>query len=270
MSAPTDLAIPSVRQFAERFRQQMTPLSDRFAYHATGLNLTEDDIKDYLREPIAALPPSVMEVLPRVLVFLVPHIARVDGKDGHGKDGNGNKPAERRGGTPAANGSAEKVTETSVSHVMQWVAKDEAALLFAVNDQEVADYHYRLYHLLSMIVAERMPQELLARFQGLLREELTAEVHGEVDDESWHLKQALLRRQTTVRRDTKAFLAYAQQSLVDTLTLYLHGICCDIDVEPGPRQIASRHLRKRLNLLHQMFPPPKGYAVFPEELQTGQ
>jgi hypothetical protein len=47
--------------------------------------------------------------------------------------------------------------------------------------------------------------------------------------------------------------------------LYLHGICCDIDVETGPRQIASRYLRLRLQLLESLFPPPAGYRVFPEE-----
>jgi hypothetical protein len=89
-------------------------------------------------------------------------------------------------------------------------------------------------------------------------------VHGEVDEESWHMKQALLRRQSNVRKETKAFRDYARQSFIDTLTLYLHGICCDIDVETGPRQLQSRYLRKRLSLLYELFPPPEGYAVFPE------
>jgi hypothetical protein len=55
---------------------------------------------------------------------------------------------------------------------------------------------------------------------------------------------------------------------VDTLTLYLHGICCDIDVDTGPRQLPSRFMRRRLMLLEELFPPPKGYAVFPEQLES--
>ena len=82
------------------------------------------------------------------------------------------------------------------------------------------------------------------------------------------LKQGLLRRQSNVRRETKLFREYAAQSFMDTLTLYLHGICCDIDVETGPRQMPSRYLRKRLQLLHSLFPPPEGYAVFPEDLKV--
>jgi hypothetical protein len=65
---------------------------------------------------------------------------------------------------------------------------------------------------------------------------------------------------------TRNFGKYVRQSFVDTLTLYLHGICCDIDVDTGPRQLPSRFLRKRLLLLEELYPPPKGYAVFPEQL----
>jgi hypothetical protein len=87
-----------------------------------------------------------------------------------------------------------------------------------------------------------------------------------VDQEGWRLKESLMRRQTNLRRETKLFREYARQAFVDTLTLYLHGICCDIDVEPGPRQLPSRHLRKRLTLLQSLYPPPTGSAVFPEEI----
>ena len=91
-----------------------------------------------------------------------------------------------------------------------------------------------------------------------MREELNAEVHGEVDERSWHLKQALVRRQTNVRKETKLFRDYVRQAFEDTLTLYLHGTCCDIDVETGPRQMPSRYLRKRLELLFALYPPPEG------------
>ena len=97
---------------------------------------------------------------------------------------------------------------------------------------------------------------------------MSAEVHGEVDEKSWHLKQALMRRQTNVRKETKLFREYARQAFEDTLTLYLHGACCDIDVETGPRQMPSRYLRRRLELLIALFPPPEGYAVLPEQLKT--
>jgi hypothetical protein len=117
---------------------------------------------------------------------------------------------------------------------------------------------------LAALAGNLWTEETQIQYCTVLREELNAGVHGEVDEESWHMKQGLLRRQTNVRKETKLFRDYARQSFIDTLTLYLHGICCDIDVETGPRQLPSRHLRKRLNVLFGLFPPPNGYAVFPE------
>ena len=139
---------------------------------------------------------------------------------------------------------------------------------FGIKDLEVADYHYQFYNFLAMLMAERWSQEVQDRFFRTIREELSAEVHGEVDEKSWHLKQALLRRQSNARKETKLFRDYARQAFEDTLTLYLHGTCCDIDVETGPRQMPSRYLRRRLELLLALFPPPEGYAVLPEQLKA--
>ena len=116
------------------------------------------------------------------------------------------------------------------------------------------------------MIESQTPDEQRLEYQGMLREEMNAGVHGEVDEDSWHHKQALRRRGTNFRRDSKGFREYVQHSFVDTMTLYLHGICCDIDVDTGPRQLPSRHLRKRLLWMESLFPPPNGYAVFPEEL----
>jgi len=132
----------------------------------------------------------------------------------------------------------------------------------------VADYHYQFYNALSGVVADAWPSDVQERFFRTIREELSGEVHGEVDEKSWHLKQALLRRQTNVRKETKLFREYARQAFQDTLTLYLHGTCCDIDVETGPRPMASRYLRRRLELLMSLYPPPDGYAVLPEQLKA--
>ena len=147
-------------------------------------------------------------------------------------------------------------------------ANGGAVLVFAIKDQDVADYHYFFYRAIAGIIADHFRPEKLAGYFDLLREELRDRVHGEIEEESWKLKQTLLQRQTDVRRDTKLFRSYAHQSLIDTLTLYLHGICCDIDVETGPRQMPSRYLRRRIELLISMFPPPQGYAVLPEQLKT--
>jgi len=115
-------------------------------------------------------------------------------------------------------------------------------------------------------MADHWSDDVETRYIRVLRDELSADVHGEVDEPSWRLKQAMRRSQNV--RNGKAFREYARQSFADTLTLYLHGICCDIDVDTGPRQLPSRYLRKRLLLLEELFAPPPGYAVFPEQLEA--
>ena len=55
MPAQLDLTRLSVRQFAERFRSEMIPLSSTFSYFCASVPMTEDDLKEYLQEPVAAL-----------------------------------------------------------------------------------------------------------------------------------------------------------------------------------------------------------------------
>ena len=117
---------------------------------------------------------------------------------------------------------------------------------------------------MATVLGEQWSEDTETRYSRVLREELNVDAHGEVDEPSWRLKQGLRRSKNAAA--AKAFRAYARQSFIDTVTLYLHGICCDIDVDTGPRQLPSRYLRKRLMALEEMFPPPAGYAVFPEQL----
>jgi hypothetical protein len=266
MTAPLDLAKLSVRQFAERFRGDMIPLSNTFAYFCASVPLSEDDVKEFLEEPVAALPPGL--ALPKISILLVPYLERANGSKERaaGKERANGK--ERGREKTAAGGdfvTMEKPPEGRSSNSAQLNLGDETVLAFALKDQEVADYHYRFYHLLATVLGEQWSEETQTRYSRILREELSADAHGEVDEPSWRLKQGL--RRSTKGTATRAFHPYAKQSFIDTMTLYLHGICCDIDVDTGPRQLPSRYLRKRLLALEEMFPPPAGYAVFPEQLE---
>jgi hypothetical protein len=252
MSVQLDLSKLSVGQFAERFRAEMIPLSNTFSYFCASLPLSEEDVKEYLEEPIAALPPSIAARLPKISILLVPYLERVNPKEKIGKVSDFisiDRPPDNR--------------QSWATHLR---IGDEQVLVFALKDQEVAEYHYRFYRLLATFMADAFRDGEETGFETLLRDELSAGVHGEVDEESWKTKQALQRRPGKIPADSKAFRTYARAAFIDTLTLYLHGVCCDIDVETGPRQLPSRFLRKRLNLLHTMFPPPQGFVVFPEDL----
>jgi hypothetical protein len=247
-SAETDRAKLTVEEIAQRFHGQMIPLGGKFSYF-TAMPVPEEDLKQYLEDPIAALPPAICQALPAVEIILVPFIEKNNGKG-------------------ADSVAFEKPHDHRHVAASRTVGDAAATLVFAIKDEDVSDYHYCFYSAIAALIAGNLAAGAREQFFRVLREELATEVHGEVDERSWHLKQALLRRQTNVKRETKLFRDYALQSFEDTLTLYMHGLCCDIDVETGPRQMPSRYLRKRLEALITLYPPPDGYAVFPEHLKS--
>jgi hypothetical protein len=247
MSLETDRPRLTVADLGTRFRGELIPLSNTFSYFCTP-PMAEEDLRQYLHDPIAALSPAICTALGKVGLVLVPYLEKGNGRTGDSV-------------------SFEKPAEGRQIAVSRFEAPDVAILVLSTKEEEIASYHYNFYNALAALVADTWAPEAQESFIRLLREELSSEVHGEVDERSWHLKQALVRRQTNVRKETKLFRDYARQSFEDTLTLYLHGTCCDIDVETGPRQMPSRYLRKRLELLYSLYPPPEGYAVFPEQLK---
>src|SRR5271157_6092401 len=248
MSTDEERSKLSVEELATRCRAELIPLTSKFSYFST-LPIAEDDLRQYLNDPITAIPTAIGALIPNVGIILAPYIERGNGKEG----------------------DSIAFERPSESRQVRCSRRDEdqlTVLALGIKDIEVADYHYQFYNALATLVADHWTDEVQERFYRAIREELNAEVHGEVDEKSWHLKQALVRRQTNVRKETKLFREYARRAFEDTLTLYLHGTCCDIDVETGPRQMPSRYLRRRLELLIALFPPPEGYAVLPEQLKS--
>ncbi len=258
-------------QFAERFRAEFIPLSNTFGYFCASVPMSEEVVKEYLEEPVAALPPSIAAMLPRISILLVPYLERA-----REKKADQAAAVKLRAGKRADIVLKEKlgdfvVGERPAEGKQSWTSEvsfeDEKVLVFALKEQDVAEYHYRLYRRLAALVVDKVDALTGDLFKTLIRQELEGHVHGEVDDDSWRTKQNLLRKNTHVTRESKALTDYVRQSFIDTLTLYLHGICCDIDVETGPRQLPSRYLRKRLSFLKSVFPPPNGYSVFPEDVE---
>jgi hypothetical protein len=247
MSHDAERSKTTVEELAARFRGELIPLTSKFSYFST-LPIAEEDLRHYLGDPIAAISPAVISVLPQMGILLAPFLEKGAGKEGDLV-------------------VFERPSDGRQIFSSRFDFDDIALIALGAKEIEVADYHYHFYAAIAGLVAERWPTETQERFYRAIREELSAEVHGEVDERSWRLKQALLRRQTNVRKETKLFRDYARQAFEDTLTLYLHGACCDIDVETGPRQMSSRYLRRRLELMISLFPPPEGYAVLPEHLK---
>src|SRR5262245_55380128 len=163
MPAQSDTANLSVGQFAERHRREMIPLRKPFSYYFAALPLTEEDIREYLDEPIAALPPSIVSRLPKISILLVPYLEK-------------SQRGQNRSGEVVR---LDRPSESKVSWTSCVLSKEEAVLAFAVKEQEVADYHYRFYHSLGRLVADHWSTEAEHQYSALLREELSAKVNGE-------------------------------------------------------------------------------------------
>jgi hypothetical protein len=245
-----------VRAFAERFRNEMRPLSDKISFYSAGLKLNEEDEKEFIYDPVESLPPMVRALLPDISIVLVPQLEAA---------------------TPSPGGEAgevQVVLETPAQPPKEAVWENETqlgdgiVLTFAVHGCDSGEYHYRLFRAISAKVAERAQPQFWEGYRELLRGELRRKVHGEVDEDSWRSKDTLLAATLSPWRQSKQFDHYARVSLVDSLTLYLHGLCCDIDIDPGPRQIQSRELRKRLIWLYQNVGAPENYAILPDQKKS--
>jgi hypothetical protein len=277
MPSPADLAGLNktklhLGDFAARFAPEATPFSSAFSYYAAAVPLPVEDLRDFIDEPISAIPPRIAANLGKIVVILVPFLESPIPRPPSPRNGKraAAKPAPSFNPSDTLVAMDPPAPENRLPVAILHPAKtgEPQVLAFAVQDIDSSQYHHNFFQAISTLVFLAQPDPIAAGYRALLREELKLHAHGEVDDASWKAKLALLEKETGLRRESKLFLEYARHSFLDTLTLYLHGICCDIDVEPGPRQIASRYLRKRLQYFQSHYAPPEGYAVFPEELKN--
>src|SRR6185312_3443630 len=119
----------SVEDLAARFRGELIPITSRFSYFSA-LPIPEEDLKQYLHDPIAAVSPAICQIIPLVGFVLVPYLERANGK--HGEMVNFERPAEARS-LAAARASGE----------------NPALVLLAIKDTDIADYHYTFYNVLA-------------------------------------------------------------------------------------------------------------------------
>ncbi len=127
----------TVEELVSRFRSEMIPLGGKFSYF-TLLPIAEEDLRQYLNDPIAAISPAILAALPRIAIILAPYVEKGNGK---GVDcATFERPIESRHIPSARRENQGLVT-----------------LVLGTKDIEVADYHYQFYNALAGVVAERWP-----------------------------------------------------------------------------------------------------------------
>ena len=129
-----------VDAFAEQFRNEVVPVNNSYSYFAA-TPLDDTQLQQFAREPIAALPPSLTELLPPVRLLLVPYLERSSNKDGD--QVSFEKPAENR------KMAAASVERGGAMH-----------FFLAVKDVEAADYHYTFFNGLASMLSYRLKEEI--------------------------------------------------------------------------------------------------------------
>src|SRR3954447_17601272 len=71
----------TVEELATRFRGEMIPVTSKFSYFST-LPVAEEDLRQYLNDPIAAVSPAIAAGLPKVGILLAPYLEKGNGKEG--------------------------------------------------------------------------------------------------------------------------------------------------------------------------------------------
>ena len=102
MPIETDRGKVTVEELASRIRSEMVPLGTVFSYFLV-TPIVDEDLKQYLEDPIAALPLAICAALPKIGILLVPYLEKANGKGGDVISFE--KPAEPRRACAAVQGS---------------------------------------------------------------------------------------------------------------------------------------------------------------------
>ena len=240
------------KEFVSSCREVLIPVNEQVSYFSVE-PLDEKERQRLVIDPISALPPKVLSLVPNLRLVLVPFLASESG-------------SETGDGTVRISFAQPPENKRWFSDYQQ--TDTEHYIFVAVRSDDFFDSHVFFYQALASRVIEQVDGQLSEMFNLLLDTELKKNAHGEVNEFAWLCKKDLLALAADAQERQHCLETYRDAALADTLALYLHGLCCDIDLDNGPKQLASRYIRLRLHLLKDFLPPPQGVALFPDELAT--
>lgn len=247
---PPQAASLTTAEFVTQCHDTMIPLAGSLAYFSI-IPIDEKETERLILDPTSAFPPRLSEIIPNLRLVLVPYLE--SDTSGGGENSRHTivfrPPPDEKRCLAAFDGS-----------------NGNNYLFLAIRDEELFDAHVLLYRNLADKIISVAGDEFSMPFYALVNSELSRRARGEVFEDAWQLKKELLCYQGDAQGRAEVLARYQRQALADTLTLYLHGLCCDIDIDGGPKQLPSKLIRARLMLLRSQLPPPEGIALFPEEL----
>jgi hypothetical protein len=231
-------------------RGQFVPLSHLahgWEMHSA-VPLTPAEERTMVREPAQAIPESAAKRLGSVRVLIVPYVAC------------------------SSSGDLVAFTKPSgESHSSVWIESPESIhLILSCRELDPHDTGFEFLAAVAELLKARLSRDELVRYGQTLEEELRGGVGGEIDEDALSAKQPLLRSRLALRRSKALFEMYRGTSFVSTMAEYMHGLWHDVQIRVGPEHLPYAALRRRMELLAEIFPPNKGYQVFGDEITVSE
>lgn len=240
-------ADPDCIVVSEFLRREFAPLSNLAhgwqLYSALPLSPAED--RNMVREPVAAVPQNIAERIGKLRILAVPYIACYESGD-----------------------AVCFAKPSGPTHVAVWhTTGDLTSLVLACREVDAHDTGFELLASIGELLRPRLNQTEMISFTDMLKTELAEGIEGEIDEEAYSAKQALLKTRGFSPLHTAApeFAAYRDASIISTLAEYLHGLWHDVQVRTGPEHLPVMDVYKRMKMVSFMFPPNPGYDLFSRE-----
>ena len=240
-TAPKDL-IP-IADYVQGTFVPLSRLAHEWELHSA-LSLSPAEERTMVREPVQAIPAAIAQRLGKVRVLAVPYIACLESGDVVSR----HKPKGE-------------------SHTAAWVESPELiSLVLACRELDAHDTGFEMLGSVAELLRTRLTSSEVEAYTQMLEEELRHGVRGEIDEEALTAKQNYLGNRNS-RRFRAQFDPYFEVSFVSTAAEYMHGLWHDVQIRVGPEHLPVAQLRRRMDLMAQLFPPNEGYRVFDEAVE---
>jgi hypothetical protein len=234
---------------AEYVLRNFVPISSllhEWEFHAA-LTLSPAEERTMVREPVEAVPEAIAQRLGKMRVLAVAYIACMETGD-----------------------VVSRVKPKGEAHTAAWVETPERInLVLACRELDAHDTGFELLGSLAELLRPRLTHAEVTVYSQILDEEIRHGVRGEIDEDALSAKQAYLASRT-VRRFRPQFERYRDASFVSTVAEYMHGLWHDVQIRIGPEHLPVAQLRRRMNLMAELFPPNPGYRVFDETVEKAE
>ena len=243
-TSPKDL-IP-ISDYVEGGFVPISHLTHDWEFHSA-IALTPAEERTMVREPVQAVPASIAQRVGKLRLLSVAYIACLESGD-----------------------VVSRVKPSGETHTAAWVeTTNRINLVLACRELDAHDTGFELLGSVAELLRPRLTHSETAAYNQILEEEIRHGVQGEIDEDALHAKENYLT--TRAGRRSRGHLdRYSEVSFVSTAAEYMHGLWHDVQIRVGPEHLPVAQLRRRMDLMAELFPPNPGYRVFDESVEKAE